>query len=159
FFGPTASGLQDLHAAGRATLDLASPGATSPLVKWKDGAPWLIERSFGRGLAFVLTLPSSADQSDLALRPAFLVLLEKFAEAARTRNGAHRTAVGEPWSFEGAKSVDVVGPDRTPVRLVDEGTTRIALPDKIGVYEISVDGEKLTRVAGPVEREVDLRPR
>jgi len=159
-FGATAAGLSELHGVGRASLDIASQSGTPRVVvKWKDGAPWLIERTFGRGLAYILTLPTSAEQSDLALRPAFLVLLEKFADAARVRNGAHRTPVGEPWAFEGAKSVEVVGPDRKPLRLVDEGAAKIAVPQTIGIYEISIDGDKLTRVVAPVEREVDLRPR
>src|SRR5262249_8758067 len=149
-FGPTATGLLELHEGGRATLDLAAQsGSPRVVTRWKDGAPWLIERSFGRGLAFVLTLPTSAEHSDFALRPAFLVLLEKFAEAARARNGAHRTAVGEPWTFEGAKSVEVTGPDRARLPLIEERTAKIAVPQKIGVYEISFDGDKLTRVVAP----------
>jgi hypothetical protein len=159
-FGSAGAGLLDLRARGRAKLDVASLGGAAKVVaRWKDGAPWLIERSFGRGFAFILTLPTSAEQSDLALRPAFLVLLEKFADAARVRNGAHRTPVGEPWTFEGAKSLEVLGPGRTPLHLVEEATAKIVVPDKIGVYDISLDGDKLTRVAAPVEREVDLRPR
>ncbi|HEY3595176.1 MAG TPA: VWA domain-containing protein [Polyangiaceae bacterium] len=159
-FGPAGAGLLDLNARGRASVDVASLGSSAKVVaRWKDGAPWLIERSVGRGFAFVLSLPTSAEQSDLALRPAFLVLLEKFADAARVRNGAHRTPVGEPWTFEGAKALEVVGPGHAVLHLVDEATAKIAVPEKIGVYEISLDGDKLTRVAAPIEREVDLRPR
>jgi hypothetical protein len=159
-FGTAGAGLFDLHARGRAALDLASLGNGAKVVaRWKDGAPWLVERSFGRGFAFVLALPTSAEESDLALRPAFLVLLEKFADAARVRNGAHRTPVGEPWMFEGAKSLEVVGPGRRALHLIEEPTAKVAVPDQIGVYDISLDGDKLTRVAAPVEREVDLRPR
>jgi len=33
------------------------------------------------------------------------------------------------------------------------------VPDRIGTYEITLDGDKLVRVAAPAEREVDLRPR
>ena len=42
-------------------------------------------------MAYMLTLPTSPDASDLALRPAFLILLEKFVDAARVRNGAHQS--------------------------------------------------------------------
>jgi hypothetical protein len=35
----------------------------------------------------------------------------------------------------------------------------VAVPDHIGTYEITIDGDKLLRVAAPAEREVDLRPR
>src|SRR6185436_9315560 len=103
-FGAAAPGLLDLRPRGRATIDLAAQGASANVIaRWKDDAPWLVERPVGRGLVMVLTLPTSADMSDLPVRPAFLVLLEKFAEAARARNGAHRTPVGEAWSFDGAK--------------------------------------------------------
>lgn len=159
-FGSAAPGLLDVRPRGRATIDLRLLGATAKVIaQWKDGAPWLIEKAVGRGLVFVLTLPTSPDASDLPLRPAFLVLLEKFAEAARARNGAHRSTVGEPWVFDGVKSLEVVGPEKTHLAVTDDGSSKVAVPDKIGTYELTVDGEKLTRVASPSEREVDLRPR
>jgi hypothetical protein len=133
------------------------------LARWKDGAPWLIERPMGRGLAFVLTLPTSVEESDLALRPAFLVLLESFIDAARSRNGAHRTEVGQPWAFEGAHSLEVAavtpdGPGRK-LPVTDEVRRKVVTPDRLGRYRITADGEKLTRVVAPVERELDFRPR
>jgi hypothetical protein len=159
-FGFTAAGLAELHARGRASLDAATLGGSAKVAaRWKDGAPWLMERSLGRGFAFVLTLPTSTETSDLALRPAFLTLLERFAAAARIRNGAHRTPVGEPWTFDGAKSLEVLGPDRAPLRVIEEASDKLVVPEKLGVYEIALDGDKLVRVAAPVEREVDLRPR
>jgi hypothetical protein len=129
------------------------------VARWKDGAPWLVERSVGRGLVFLLTVPTSPDVSDLALRPAFLVLLEKVIDAARTRNGAHRTPVGDAWSFEGASSLSAVGPGKTALRVAEHGSRKIVTPDHIGPYEITVDQDKLTRVAAAVESEVDGRPR
>jgi VWA domain-containing protein len=159
-FGSAASGLYDLRPRGRATVDLPSLASSARVVaRWKDDAPWLIERPVGRGFAFVITLPTSADASELPLRPAFLTLLEKFTEAARARNGAHRTTVGEAWAFEGAKSLEVVGPDKTKLRVTDEGNGKLVMPDRIGVYEITLDGDKMIRIASPAERETDLRPR
>jgi hypothetical protein len=159
-FGSAAPGLYDLRARGRATVDLPAQGSTARVVaKWKDDAPWLIERAVGRGLVFVLTLPTSADASDLPLRPAFLSLLEKFVDAARSRNGAHRTMVGVPWPFEGAKSLTVIGPDQIHPRVTDEANGKLVVPDRIGTYEIKLDGDQLIRVAAPAEREIELRPR
>jgi hypothetical protein len=40
----------------------------------------------------------------------------------------------------------------------DEGVARI-VPPLVGVYHISVDGKTETRVAAPVARELDFRPR
>jgi hypothetical protein len=87
------------------------------------------------------------------------MLLEKFTEAARTRNGANRTIVGEAWSFEGAKSLEVTGPDKARLRVTDDTTGKLVVPDRIGTYDIVLDGQKLLRLAAPAEREVDLRPR
>jgi hypothetical protein len=159
-FGFGAPGLVDLRPQGRATVDPgALVGNAKVVARWKDDAPWLIERPIGRGIAYVLTLPTSPDASDLALRPAFLVLLEKFVDAARARNGAHRTTVGEAWRFEGAKSLKAMAPDKTELRVADEPTGKVLVPDRIGVYEITLDGDKQVRVASAAEREVDMRPR
>ncbi len=159
-FGAAAPGLDDLHPRGRSSFDVDSLGSSAKVVaRWKDGAPWLIERPLGRGFSFVLTVPTSADASDLALRPAFLTLLEKFVDAARARTGAHRTTVGEAWAFEGAKSLEVIGPEKSRLRVGNDPMIKTVVPDRIGVYEISLDGDKLVRVAAPAEREVDLRPR
>jgi hypothetical protein len=159
-FGAAAPSLFDLHPRGRATVDLPLLGNAARVVaSWKDDAPWLIERALGRGFVFVITLPTSADISDLPLRPAFLTLLEKVADAARARNGAHRTTVGEAWAFEGAKSLEVTGPDKTRLRTTEDANGKSVVPDRIGVYDVVLDGDKLIRLAAPAEREVDLRPR
>jgi hypothetical protein len=159
-FGSTAAGLVDFRPHGRATVDIDGLGSAAHVsARWKDGAPWLIERAMGRGFVFVLTVPTSPDQSDLALRPAFLMLLDRFADATRSRNGAYRITVGEAWTFEGAKSLEVTGPDKTPLRVVDEATRKVVMPDRVGVYEITLDQDKLTRVVAAAEKEVDGRPR
>lgn len=159
-FGSAAQGVFDLRPRGRATVDLPLLGDSARVVvRWKDDAPWLIERNVGRGFVFVITVPTSADTSDLPLRPAFLTLLEKFMEAARARNGANRTIVGEAWAFEGAKSLEVTGPDKVRLKVTDDTTGKLVVPDRIGPYEIVLDGQKVLRLAAPAEREVDLRPR
>ena len=159
-FGPSGAGLLDLHPRGRATLDTDSLGGSARvLARWKDGAPWLLSRQVGRGLVFVLTVPVSTDQSDVALRPAFLSLLENFVDAARARNGPQRTDVGEPWIFERTTSLRIIGPRNARVPVADEGTRKVVSPDRIGSYEIWLDGDKMIRLAAPAEREVDLRPR
>ena len=159
-FGSAAAGLLDIRPRGRATIDFNALGSGAQVTaRWKDGAPWLIERPLGRGFIFLLTVPTSPDESDLALRPAFLMLLDRLVDATRTRNGAYRITVGEAWAFEGAKSLDVVGPDKTKLRVADEPGRKVIVPDRIGVYEITLDHDKLTRVVAASEREVDQRPR
>jgi hypothetical protein len=159
-FGSAAAGLVDFRPRGRATIDLSAFGhAPEVTARWKDGAPWLIERPLGRGFVFVLTVPTSPEESDLALRPAFLMLLDRMVDATRTRNGAYRITVGEAWAFEGAKSVEVIGPDKNKLRVAEEATRKVAVPDRIGIYEVALDHDKLTRVVAASEKEVDGRPR
>jgi hypothetical protein len=159
-FGGAAAGLVDFRPRGRATVDLDALGPAARVsARWKDGAPWLVERTHGRGYVFVLTVPTSPDFSDFPLRPAFLMLLDRFVDATRTRNGAYRITVGDAWSFEGAKALDMTGPDRQKLRATDEPTRKIVVPDRIGVYDITLDGEKLTRIVAASEKEVDGRAR
>jgi hypothetical protein len=159
-FGPAAAGLLDIRPRGRATIDLNALGSAAEVTaRWKDGAPWLIERPLGRGFIFVLTVPTSPDESDLALRPAFLMLLDRLVDATRIRNGAYRITVGEAWAFEGAKSLEVVGPEKTKLRVTEESARKVVVPDRIGVYEIALDHDKMTRVVAASEKEVDERPR
>jgi hypothetical protein len=130
-----------------------------------------------------LTLPLSTDDSDLALRPAFLALLDRFVGTARARGGARRVDVGEAWSFDGYTSVKVQrvpvdGPGKPlPLPVLDAdvtgapegiapslrgGTTERRLrasPSLAGLYELELDGEHTTRVASIPDREIDLRPR
>lgn len=159
-FGEAAEGLQDLAPHKRATVDASA--ATEPakvMARWEDGSPWLIERPLGRGVAYVLTLPTSPDESDLALRPAFLGLLERVVDSAKARTGASRTVVGQPWIFEGARSLEVMGPAGAPISASEEATRKVVTPELVGSYEATLDGEKLVRIAAVPEREVDLRPR
>jgi hypothetical protein len=160
FFGASTSGLADLRPRGRAMFDAASLGQSAKVLGyWNDRAPFLVSRPVGRGAAFVLTVPLSTDESDLALRPAFLALLETFVDAARTRRGAQRTEVGEPWVFDRATVVRITDPHGNPITVTEESARKVASPDRIGAYEISLDGDKLMRIAAPAEREIDLRPR
>jgi hypothetical protein len=182
-FGASADGLGALAPRGRASLDADVTAAFKPLASWKDGAPFLVQRALGRGAVLALTLPLSAEESDLVLRPAFLALLERFVATARARGGARRVDVGEAWTFDGYKSVKI---ERAPAAKGDkpvpiavtagEGATRDegaparaadakidvtlhAAPPLAGLYELTLDGEKTARVAGVPEREVDFRAR
>ena len=67
--------------------------------------------------------------------------------------------VGEAWAFEGAKSLEVIGPDKARLRVTDDGTSKLVAPDRVGVYEIALNDDKLVRVAAPAERKVELSPR
>ena len=153
-----AHSLADLGASRRATLAPEDASALEPLVKWTDGAPLVARRAMGRGEAWVVTLPFSVDESDLALRPAFLAVLDAWTRVARERAAPKRSDVGTAWRFPGARVVEVQGP-RGPMAVVRaEGVARF-VPPRLGVYRLTVDGNAETRVAAPVARELDLQPR
>ena len=158
--GEVASTFAELGANDRAVLTAADRDRFDTLVAWTDGAPLVAKRTIGRGEAWIVSLPFGVEASDLPLRPGFLPLLDAWVDAARVRVSDRRTAVGEPWVFvSGGKSVDVKGPTG-PVRTSREGTVVRALPEVVGAYEVTFGGgRKEQRVAAPIARELDLRPR
>jgi hypothetical protein len=183
-FGPSSDGLADLAPKGRASIDPEAWTGADVLARWKDGAPLLVRRSRGRGAVLALTLPLSTDESDLALRPAFLALLDRFVSTARARGGARRVEVGEAWTFDGYASVKVQrvpldGPGKPlPLPVLGAGVDATegappaptlrgstaerrlrASPALAGLYELELDGEHTTRVASIPDREIDLHPR
>jgi hypothetical protein len=150
--------LEDIGAMRRATLGLEDIRSFEALVRWSDGAPLVARREVERGLAWLVTLPFSVDASDLTLRPAFLALLEAWVRAARERAAPQRSDVGAPWVLTGARRVEAEGPDGPVASSHDEGAIRI-VPSLIGAYHLTVDGKDELRVAAPIEREIDMRPR
>ncbi|WP_437725200.1 VWA domain-containing protein [Sorangium sp. So ce861] len=168
WLGPSAAGLADVAPRGRATLGAEASEGAEVLARWSDGAPFLVRRPLGRGVVLFMTLPLSTEESDVALRPAFLSLLDGFVGAARARGGARRLAAGETWTFDGYRDVKVervqvdraegpAGREALPVAEV-ERRLRVS-PPLAGLYELTLDGERSTRVVSVPEREIDLRPR
>jgi hypothetical protein len=167
-FGQTAEGLAELNPRGRAKLSMQNaPVRDGPdlrvLATWQDGQPLVLQRRIGRGVVFGITLPFTTELSDFALRPAFLVLLKHVVDTARSRGGVARSPVGSTWTFDGFRSVSVsrLLPDGGHEVVAVQGEverTRVVV-DRLGLYELTLDGEKTHRVAAMAEREVDLRPR
>jgi hypothetical protein len=164
FLGEGAASLSDLGAKGRATLALedlrndSNASAIEVVLKWSDGAPLVTRRARGRGEVWFMTLPFSVEVSDLPLRPGFLSLLDAIAQDAKERSAPIRGDVGVPWTFAGARQVDVDGPVGRVATARDDGALRV-VPTLIGSYRMLVDGAKELRVAAPALRELDLRPR
>lgn len=152
------SSLSELEAPQRATLAAEDIALVTPLIRWEDGLPLVARRAIGRGEAWLVTLPFSVDASDLSLRPGFLTILDAWIRVARDRVTPKRGEVGSVWSFPGAVSVMARGPtgamgvDRT------DGVARV-VPPLVGRYEFAIDGKSETRIAAPIARELDLRPR
>ena len=156
--GEAAASLSDVSAKGRAKLAEQDVGAVETLVKWSDGAPFAMRRSRGRGEVWLTTLPFSIDASDFALRPGFLALLDAFVTEAKQRSAPTRGDVGVPWTFAGASKIEAVGPSGPVKETREDGVLRL-VPSLAGAYQVTVDGNKERRVAAPLAREVDLRPR
>ena len=171
----SAESLTQLGAPRRAVVAPEDAAAFEVLVKWGDGAPLVARRDIGRGEAWVVTLPFSVEASDLTLRPAFLSLLDAWAERARRHASPARTDVGTTWRFPGAHDVVASGPGGAAIPVetpsvegapsslfggVEGGAASPTMtPGLLGAYRVTVDGHVETRVAAPVESELDLRPR
>lgn len=153
-----ATSLGELAAKGRATLAPDDASGFDTMLRWSDGAPLVLRRGRGRGEVWLVTLPFSVEASDLPLRPGFLSLLDLVVTDAKERSAPLRGDVGAPWAFAGARQVEAEGPTGRVGSVRDEGALRI-VPTLVGPYRLTVDGTKELRVAAPVQREIDLRPR
>jgi hypothetical protein len=85
-------------------------------------------------------------------------MLDAWVSATRERAAPRRGEVGTPWVFSGTKSITIEGPSGN-VQIAHDGPLARAVPSRIGPYRITVDGKKELRVAAPVPRELDMRPR
>lgn len=156
--GEAARSLAEFSPRGRARVSDDDARELDPVARWADGALLFGRRGRGRGELWLSTMPLSLDLSDLTLRPGFLAWLDAFATSARERAVPRRGEVGAPWKLAGARDVRFKGPSgegRAEARR--EGL--FAAPSHVGVYELTVDGVSELRVAAPVAREVDARPR
>lgn len=161
-FGKAASGLANIEPRGRAELDLGGEDALEVLTRWSDEAPFILRHRMGRGVVLISTLPLSSDDSDFALRPAFLVLLSHLVDTARSLGGATRTAVGSTWTFPGIDDVSVsylgASDEGQPQTLTHQTSGYRFAPARIGLYEVKLAGNRTQRVASADETEIDLTP-
>jgi hypothetical protein len=159
WLGEEAGSLGELTRLGRARMDAALPDGAQVTALWDDGAPFLIERSLGRGVLLSIALPASVDQSDLALRPAFIALLDHVLGLARRRSSATEIVVGTPWVFDASERVVVEGPAGSVEVLASrDATTRVATPTVSGRYRVVVDGHSHARYAVVAAEEIFALP-
>lgn len=158
FLGEATRSLVDLGATKRSVLAPDDKVSLDVLVSWSDGEPLVLRKVIGRGEAFLTTLPFSLGASNLALRPAFLALLDAFVTTTRAHAAPRRTDVGSTWTLPAA-ATRATGPDGNPVEIVREEGRVTLTPTRIGAYHVVVDGRDELRVAAPIAKETDLRPR
>ncbi|MGC4094483.1 MAG: BatA and WFA domain-containing protein [Polyangiaceae bacterium] len=146
WLGPEASGLSELHPRGRVRLESALMSGTQVRARWDDGAPFLLQRQVGRGTLLMTALSSSPDDSDFALRPAFLSLLHQVLAIAREQSGQRRGMPGLPFRFPQSERVQVIGPDGAALSGSNDGARENAqllfTPELVGRYRVrSADGD------------------
>jgi VWA domain-containing protein/aerotolerance regulator-like protein len=169
WLGQEASSLEALTRDGRMRLDGAGLPGSVTAATWKDGVPFLLRRTLGAGLVMTAGLPAAVEHSDLALRPAFLALLDHVIGEAEQRRGPGAGLVGEPWAFPPGAKITVEGP-QGPVAVRTEGCDesevpgdcapgqQIATPELAGAYQVSHGGAPQTRVARLDEHEITDPP-
>jgi hypothetical protein len=144
WLGVEAESLKDLSSKGRARLDSALLPGAEIVGRWSDGKVLVTRQERGRGLLFSVGLPISVEVSDLALRPAFLALLDQMVSEALRRRGPRASQAGTEWWFPAAGPLQVTaaaGP--LPAREADG--QRVITPEITGRYEISLNGKTETR--------------
>lgn len=172
WLGPEAASLARFGRRGRVRLDGLGFDDSRIAGKWSDGVPWLLEREIGRGVAVTLGVPSSLEESDLAVRPGFLALLDHVLQTADQRKGSRRTIAGAPWTFPSAKAVVIEGPTgELPVASMRREpacdpavagcaeTELRAVPEVLGRYSVRVDGQLETRTVTVDPAEILAEPR
>ena len=162
WLGEPGASLASLAPRGRARLDSALPAGAKVIARWDDAQPFLVEQTVGRGVALSLALPTSPDESDLALRPGFLALLEHLIDQASRRVGPQRSVAGTPWTFPASSRVEVEGPEgplKTEATSAGTEAQRAVVPDRVGRYRVSVDGNGERRIVTLDAGEVTTAPK
>jgi len=143
--GDAGASLKEIAPQSRLLLAGALIPGSETLLTWDDQSPWMLKRRVGRGQAWTFGLPVSVDESDLALRPGFLALLERFLHDAAQAKGERVSDAGTTWRLA-ESTQNVEGPEGrlepTTVRREGEsGSDRHVSPDLRGRYRIA-DGNR-----------------
>lgn len=152
WLGPESEGLAELAPAGRSRLESAGPPGSRVIGRWSDGAPFLFERELDRGLIITAGLPSSPDESDFALRPGFLALLDHVVSLAREKSGMRQSVPGDAWRFPAASEVVIEGPSgRLRAREAQAGSDnkhQLFTPELAGRYRVRTpEGDEVRTVS------------
>jgi Mg-chelatase subunit ChlD len=158
WLGPEAASLAEIALEGRVLLDAGRLKDARVVGEFADGAPFVIERRLGRGTAVTVTLPSSPSESDFALRPGFVALLDHLVSEAKQKKGVKRSVVGATWAF-GTARPHVEGPEG-PLELGEAANQgRVANPAVRGLYRVSESGREELRTAILDADEIMAEPR
>lgn len=163
WLGPEAEGFSELAPEGRVRLEGADLPGTRIVGQWLDQRPFLLERELGRGLLLTAGLPSSPDESDFALRPGFIALLDHVVSLARDRSGLGRSSAGDSWRFPAETEVQIEGPlGRLRPRETQVGAVRkhqLFTPEVAGRYRVRTPEAEEERTVSFDPEEIGLLPR
>jgi len=163
WLGPEAEGFSELSPRGRVRLSAASRSGDRQLGRWSDGEPFLVERELGRGVLAFAGLPSSPDQSDFALRPGYLGLLDYFVRVAREQSGQRRGLPGDSFRFPARSKVEVRGPDDRPIAREEEGPAehrqQLFRADLAGRYRVRTPEGEEERIVWFDAAEITAQPK
>jgi hypothetical protein len=165
WLGTEATSLGDLAPRGRLRFEGAIPSQSKIVGRWLDGIPMAIEHRVGQGQWLALGLPCSVDNSELALRPAFLAVVDHVLELALNHNGVRVTTAGTPWLFDSGSVVRIVGPRgelraRVLTSTEDHGGSRrlVATTEEAGRYRVTNNGRSEQRFVTLDPEEVETMP-
>lgn len=162
WLGPEAAALADIRPRGRCLLEGGDLPGAKVRGRFQDGAPFLLAREHQRGLVLTFALPTSADESDFSLRPAFLAFLDHLLDAARERSGPARSEPGTTWRFPATSRAEVLGPGG-PLPATETARSdgeRLFTPELAGRYRVTTSEgtEERTVVLDPLEITTEPRP-
>ncbi len=159
-FAEAALQLRALAPKARTRLGAEDDKSLTVDLAFADGLRFLGHKSVGKGVAYVLSLPLRVEESELPLRPGFLMLLDRFAEESQAHLVPERITVGAFWSFPRSEAAVVTGPSGpVPAPLGTEGTLFRAYPPTAGRYHVVAGARKDERAAQISPAELDFRPR
>lgn len=175
FQGEAVGGLLSARTSGYLMLQPTGQRAMTVLLEYDDGQPALVESATGQGRVMVLTTSIDRDESDLAIRPAFLPLMRQtllYLGHALSRPDLRRTAVGEIRELRipaGLTEVRVTRPDGQSEELAvsdpEAGALRYSETHQPGHYRVEgrsggafepIEGESFA--VNVDTKESDLRP-
>lgn len=163
FLGDAGASLTEIAPRGRLLLAGALIPGSETTLTWDDKAPWMLKRRIGRGQAWTFGLPVSVEQSDLALRPGFLALLERFLHHAAQAKGERVSDAGATWRLtETVKTVEGPSGKLEPRAGPSEeatGSDRQVSPDLRGRYRLTEsNGDFHDRIVTLDEAEIVSQP-
>jgi len=165
WLGAEATSLEDLAPRGRLRFEGAIPAQSRIVGRWLDGVPMAVEHRIGQGQWLALGLPCSVDNSELALRPGFLAVVDHVLQLASRRRGARVTTPGMAWTFDNGSVVHIIGPRgelsaRALTAAEDHGSARrlVATPEEAGRYRVTNNGRSEQRIVTLDPEEVETLP-